>query len=288
MSAHARTMAAEPIRLQLLGWWSLTRDGHHIELAGREQRLTALVALRGSRPRVQLAGTLWPNTTEDHALASLRAAVLRTRRRAPGLLLVERTIIGISPKATVDVHELDRNLRWVTDVGDRVGHLRRATLTVLECEELLPGWYDDWVLYDRERLHQRRLRALEALASRALVRGELAMALDVARAATEIEPLAEAMRAVSIRARLDLGDRAGAIHEYDEYRRLLAHELGILPSPELAALVHHGPIDPQQETTGPDLVRGRGLGNPPRGPDAGHRAGPAVPEVRGRVRLPGW
>ncbi|PUB26881.1 DNA-binding SARP family transcriptional activator [Promicromonospora sp. AC04] len=259
-------MVAEPIRLRLLGWWSLTRDGHYIELGGREQRLTALLALRGPRPRVQLAGTLWPNTTEDRALASLRAAVLRTRRTAPGLLIVQRTIIGISPKATVDVHELDRNLRRVTDVGDRVGHLRRATLTVLECEELLPGWYDDWVLYERERLHQRRLRALEALASRALVCGEFAIALDVARAATEIEPLAETMRAVNIRARLDLGDRAGAIHEYDEYRRLLAHELGILPSAELFALVYHSPIRPRHEPTGPELARGRGLGNPPRGP----------------------
>ena len=69
-------------------------------------RLAALVALRGTRPRTHLAGTLWPDTTEERALSSLRASVLRLKRLAPGLAEASRWTVGLGRGVRVDAHRL--------------------------------------------------------------------------------------------------------------------------------------------------------------------------------------
>ncbi|RYP84268.1 transcriptional regulator [Nocardioides guangzhouensis] len=219
--------------LQLLGWWHLTRGRDALHLGGREQRLVSLLALRGPRPRVLVAATLWPDTREDRARASLRTAVKQTQEHAPGLLEADRTTIGLSRRVRVDVHDLDHAIDDA--IGSHVAEPARL-LTVLRCDELLPGWYDDWVLYERERLEQQKVRALEMLATAAYDGGDLVTAVDAAREAIRIEPLLDTMRSVLIRARLGLGDTSGAVHEFRLYRRYLAQELGIEPPPALAAL----------------------------------------------------
>ena len=81
--------------LALLGGWTLVVDGDTVALGGREQRLCALLALTGTRARAQVAGILWPDSTDTRALASLRRAVAQTHQRCPGLLAADRTSIGL-------------------------------------------------------------------------------------------------------------------------------------------------------------------------------------------------
>lgn len=219
--------------LQLLGWWHLSRAGVSVQLGGREQRLTALLALRGPRPRVLVASTLWPETREDRARASLRTAIKRTEQDVPGLLEADRWTVGLSRWVRVDVQAL---VRAMDTAPARQRQDPAGLLTLLECEELLPGWYDDWVLYEREKLEQRKIRALENLATTAYESGDWATALDAAHEASRREPLLDAMRSIVIRSRLSLGDVSGAVHEYRLYRRFLARELGIEPPAELASL----------------------------------------------------
>ena len=193
----------------------------------------SLLALWGRRPRVLVAATLWPDVREDRARASLRTAVRQTQEHAPGLLDADRTTIGLSRRVRVDVDDL------TTAIEDAIAHRvdePARLLPVLRSEELLPGWYDDWVLYERERLEQRKVRALEMLATAAFDRGDLVTAMDAAREASRIEPLLDTMRSMLIRTRLGMGDVSGAVQEYRLYRRYLAKELGIEPSPSLAAL----------------------------------------------------
>lgn len=232
--------------LQLLGWWRLWWCGRNIELGGREQRLVAFLGLRGTRPRLHVAATLWPDTSEDKALASLRAAVLRTHRRAPGLLEATRTMIGLHPDVHVDIADLVPSLGEGAVVGEPPTTGRNS---ILDCEELLPGWYDEWVLFAREQFEQRRLRALETMASRALAEGDCIAALEAARAASRIEPLLETARTITIQARLRLGDPAGALLEFHSYRQHLLEELGVAPSPRFSALLspvvqHRSVVEP--------------------------------------------
>jgi DNA-binding SARP family transcriptional activator len=247
--AQAIDHQPERIRLQLLGWWQLTRGRQTVELGGREQRLTALLALRGRRPRVLVAATLWPDTVEERARASLRTAIKRTQHDAPGVLVADRTTVGLSSDVEVDLVDLTRAIGMPNGRRRASGATR---LRLLEGEELLPGWYDDWVLYERERLQQKRLRALEALATACYEAGDLDTALRAAQEASRIEPLLDAMRSILIRARLALGDVAGALHEFQAYRRFLGQELGIEPAEELFALFN-GSLLPRQRQRGAAL-----------------------------------
>ena len=222
------------IDLQLFGWWNLQAEGRSVPLGHREQRLVALLALRGSRPRSHVAGVLWPDTTEARALASLRAAVLHVRRSVDDLLDAGQTMIGLCPQVHVDVSDLHR---CVDDIVHSVDVDPTRAMTLLEHAELLPGWYEDWVLFERERLQHARLRALEELAVKELERGQTALAVEAAELAIDIEPLRETAHLLAIRAHLAAGNRPGAIRAYQAYRYQLARELGIEPSPEVTAIV---------------------------------------------------
>jgi len=146
--------------LRLFGCWDLRVDGRAVELGGREQRLLALLALRGRRSRSYVAGTLWPDTTENRAQTSLRTAVLRSRRVVDGILDAGRTTVALAPGVRVDVHEMLR----VAEPRHAAVSDPDAITAMMAAGDLLPGWYDDWVIFERERLQHVRLRALESLA----------------------------------------------------------------------------------------------------------------------------
>jgi DNA-binding SARP family transcriptional activator len=57
--------------------------------------------------------------------------------------------------------------------------------------DLLPGWYEEWVIFERERLRQRLLHAMESLVRRLISHNRLADAVQVAVTAVGVEPLRE-------------------------------------------------------------------------------------------------
>ena len=136
--------------LRLLGGWQLVDNGAELRLSHREQRLIALLGLSGERARPHVAGLLWPDSTDERALASLRRAVMQTQHARPGLLHVGRAFVGLDPAIEVDVAEVRRaaGVSELPEADDEQSHL----LALLSGEELLPGWYDDWVLAERESL----------------------------------------------------------------------------------------------------------------------------------------
>jgi DNA-binding SARP family transcriptional activator len=228
-------------RLRLLGGWSLVVGGEPVALGGREQRLVALLALRGQRARAQVAGTLWPDSTDARALGSLRRAILQTQQRCPGLLRADRTSIALAPDVVVDLDDLRAGVARIGSTDSDP-----VPAVVLGAEELLPEWYDEWVAPERDRLHQQLARALQEAARQAMSRGQHTAAIEAATAATSIEPMLESASELVIRAHLGRGDRAGAVRELDRYRSVVAQELGIVPSPGLEALLDLPPVRPDR------------------------------------------
>jgi DNA-binding SARP family transcriptional activator len=238
--AFATAPAANPAwRLRLLDTWQLAQNGRHIDVPWRQQRLIAVLALQGQRPRTHVAGVLWPESNETRAMSSLRAAIWQVQQCLPGLLLEGRGPLGLRPDVRVDVHDLLSCLTGNGPTGTSsntdadAGH----ALTLLTHGDLLPGWYDDWVLFERERLQQLRLRALEGLADRLLGAGEVDLALAAALAAVAIEPFRESAHRALIRVHLALGNYVDALRVYDGFRQRLLQELGIPPSPQITTLV---------------------------------------------------
>ena len=69
--------------------------------------------------------------------------------------------LSLLDQVSVDVHLLKAWADRVIDGRVGPGDLRRMTLDA-DALDLLPGWYEDWTMLERERLRQRILHALEA------------------------------------------------------------------------------------------------------------------------------
>lgn len=243
MSAVARretrtalTASAGRASLSLLNAFELRCDGRLVNLPRSAQRLLAFVALH-EHPlqRVYVAGTLWIDATDDRAGASLRSSLWRLNR--PGHLLVEATSTHLRLAPDVDV-----DLRRALAVAHRLldGSADAADLDAGEevlCGELLPDWYDEWLLFERERFRQVSLHALEAVAERLVHAGEVARALEAALSAVRSEPLRESAHRVLIRVHLAEGNRIEALRQYELCRRLLRDRLGVEPSSQLDELL---------------------------------------------------
>jgi DNA-binding SARP family transcriptional activator len=226
----------EGAQLRLLGGFALIDHGMSVDVPNAGQRVLALLGVMGgSAHRSQLAGTLWPDQTERRALSNMRAAVWRLP--AVGRDVIERhgSVVKLGPQIDVDlvkVTSLACDLLDHRGVNDGV----RTGLELL-CRDLLPGMDEEWLVVPRERHRQRRLHALEALAQRDLEDGRALDAVDAALAAVASEPLRESAQLMVIRAHLAAGNRAAALDQYHQFKRLLATELCVEPSRELTELV---------------------------------------------------
>jgi DNA-binding SARP family transcriptional activator len=248
----AAPASAARARLRLLDGFEFESDGQRVELPVSTQRVVAFLAFH-ERPllRTYVAGCLWTDKSSERSYANLRSALWRLRR--PAAQLIECRDAHLSLAADVDV-----DLRRVMDVArSRLDGTDDASLdgdSVLLSGDLLPDWYDDWVVVERERLRQLRLHALEALCRNLTDAGRFGEAVDVGMAAVAAEPLRESAHHALVRAHLREGNTADAAREYVRYRDLVRGELGIEPSPRLTALLAEvidlGVIDSWTRRTG--------------------------------------
>ena len=103
--------------------------------------------------------------------------------------------------------------------------------------DLLLGWYDSWVLTERERLRLLCLRGYRRLMEHYAAVGDFENALTAGHAALRIEPLQELVQQRVIELYRASGQRAAAIRHYERLVELLRSELGIAPSRTTRALI---------------------------------------------------
>jgi DNA-binding SARP family transcriptional activator len=200
------------------------------------QRVVAHLSLSRRSARTAIAGTLWPNVAEDHAHGSLRSALWRVHKIAPGLIHVCGDTLSLAEEVQVDVRELAAWAARVSDPGTCIDDISATDVRLRG--ELLPGWYDDWVLLERERLRQLRMHALEALADRLAAARRYGEAVQAAYAAVGAEPLRESAHRTVIRVHLAEGNFGEAARAYDAFRTMLADELGVAPTRQMSDLVY--------------------------------------------------
>jgi DNA-binding SARP family transcriptional activator len=232
--ARAGSATVEPMHLALFGGWFLDLAGRSVDLPIAAQRLIAYVALHRGPTRAQVAGTLWAEASELHANGSLRSTLWRVNKARAQLIHDIGGALWLGDHVTVDVTEFSRHARQLIDTASTAEAL---AMSAARGGELLPGWYDDWVVFERERLRQLRLHALDVLAGALCERARYAEALDVALDALSCEPLRESAHRMVVRIHLAEGNAAEALRAYRECRQLLADELGIAPSPALRHLL---------------------------------------------------
>lgn len=222
-------------QLRLLQSWQLRRDTDVVHVAARQQRLITALAITGPRPRSYLVGLLWPDKAEARALESLRVSVHLVSRQLPGLLVNDGAVLSLSSRVEVDLHRVRAGIRALAQPG--LNGNMAACLPLLRDAELLPGWYEDWVLFEQGRLSQERLHAYNIIARESLAHGDYETASEAAEAALEVEPLYESAVGLLIQAESRQGNAVAALRAFEKYRARLKEELGLTPSDTIFRLV---------------------------------------------------
>jgi WD40 repeat protein/class 3 adenylate cyclase len=143
------------LQIRLLGQFDLQLDKKRITIPTRlGQSLLAYLALTAGTQhrREKLAGTFWPDTTDENARRNLRQELWRIRKalsvqqnEGVDFLAADEFTISFDPSSeywldVAQVEKLDSDLESLS-----------RNLSFYQ-GELLPGFYEDWVLFERERL----------------------------------------------------------------------------------------------------------------------------------------
>jgi DNA-binding SARP family transcriptional activator len=161
----------------------------------------------------------------------------RVKRTVPGMIRSDAVGISLAPSVVVDSREQEAFATSLLNGRGEDPQWIRSGLPALQRVELLPGWYDDWVFFERERMSQLRLHALERAARIFTRHRELDTALELALEAVRAEPLRESAHAVLMTVYIAEGNVRDAVHQYDVFSELLWRELGLVPSQALARML---------------------------------------------------
>jgi DNA-binding SARP family transcriptional activator/DNA-binding HxlR family transcriptional regulator len=240
LGAAETALPALVIEITLLGAFSVRVGGKVIgELAVGSQRLLVFLALHHRAvTRIAMAGRMWPEATDERAGISLRSALARLDTQTREAILSASAGLSLLDTVVVDLRAAQALARRLLRPGGSrdPADLSAEALAVLS-SEVLPDWYDDWVLAEAEEWRQLRMNALEAQSTQLAELGRLADAAGSARAAMKVEPLRESANASLIRVHLAEGNQSEALRVYERYAALLDEVLGLKPTPMISDLL---------------------------------------------------
>jgi WD40 repeat protein/DNA-binding SARP family transcriptional activator len=230
------------LELRLLGQFDVRVDGAPVVLPSRNaQSLLAFLAVSAgtAHRRERLAALLWPETEENNACSYLRHALWRIRRGLEASL-PDNTQYLLADDLTVAFNA--RSPYWLDAAQiERAASDGATTELLLErleayAGELLPGFDDEWVVRERERLEAVFDRQMDRLLERLVVDQRWVDVLESAERWIAVGHVPEpAFRALMI-AHSERGDRARVATIYRRCREALFEELGAQPSDKTRAL----------------------------------------------------
>jgi predicted ATPase/DNA-binding SARP family transcriptional activator len=247
-------------RIEMLGGLRAVQ-GVRVITRFRTQKTAALLAYlafhlrrgHGSATRDCLIELLWPEADLEAGRHSLSMALSWLRRllegpgQLPGTVLItDRASVRLNPKVvSTDLAEFEAALHAASAAGSEVerreGLARAASLYH---GELLPGFYESWVLGQREWLAETYFQALGRLVSLLEQAGDLPRALEYARQGVLADPLREEARRDLMRLLAATGQPEAALRQYQALERLLKAELDAQPSGATRALARQIEADP--------------------------------------------
>ncbi|WP_327181745.1 AfsR/SARP family transcriptional regulator [Streptomyces sp. NBC_01334] len=240
-------------RFEVLGPVRVWREERELDPGFPQQRaLLALLLAHAGRsvPTSEIVDVLWAERPPASALNVVRRYVGALRRllepglppRAPGRRLLRRTGGYLLEAATDEVDLL--RFRELTRQGKRAAATGRAETAARQFVLALGEWrgpvamgipasareHVQFTAVQRELLETARLAA-----DAALLCGHAEQALPALRRAAAHDPLDESLHARLVLVLAACGLQAEALGAYEDVRRRLARDLGLIPGTELAA-----------------------------------------------------
>lgn len=215
----------------MLGRYEVQLDGEPVEIASRPARtLLAYLAvtLDTQHPRERLAGLFWPDSSEQRARKNLRQTLWRLQNAiGDAVLQVDAASVGLpsGPALWLDIAALEE--AGEQDLEAAVSAYRG---------ELLPGFYEPWVLLERDRIDAVYDRKMKRLVDQKLGDQNWAEAIEWAEAWIANGRIPEAGYRALITAFAASGERSKAEEAYRRCVEALREEIGVEPSDETREL----------------------------------------------------
>jgi DNA-binding SARP family transcriptional activator len=151
-----------PLLVRLLDGFGLDIGHHAVVLPVHAQRVLAFLALSRlfgtAQRRTALAERLWCEGSHERAQASPRTEIWRIRQADGGLVDAGRQHVHLGKRVEVDVEQsLGQAQRLLAEDGNLAP--TDATTAGLTAD-LSPDSEEDWLMVERERVHQIRIQAL--------------------------------------------------------------------------------------------------------------------------------
>jgi DNA-binding SARP family transcriptional activator len=211
----------------------------------KSQELFCYLLLCRNRPhsRELLASLLWADHSTSQSKSYLRKALWQLQSNLDPLvnqcdvrpLVIEPEWIQLDVLTGLwlDVAVLEEAFSGVQGVPGRLLSIDEAQVLKNAVElyqgDLLEGWYQEWCLHERERLHQILLCILDKLMSYCEANQEYEAGLAYGLRVLHCDRAREYTHRHLMRLRYLAGDRTGALHQYEQCAATLAEELGIEP-----------------------------------------------------------
>lgn len=224
------------LEIRMLGQYSIQRGGIPVEVQSRPaQALLAYLSVNANTPirREKLAGMFWPETSDSDARRNLRVVLHGLRRdlqddgrKGGQFIQSDRQTIALdtSNDCWIDTLELE-TLQRQTKNTDRL-----TEQLPIYAGELLPGFYDNWVVLERERYRAIFEDCIFKLIEDLLAAGQHREVIEWGERWIALGQVPEpAYRAIML-AHYACGDIASAASTYRRCVQALRQELGVQPS----------------------------------------------------------
>lgn len=224
------------VHLNLIGGFELSVGDVLVDVADPARRLLAFLALhRMAQPRALVAGSLWPDKPEARALANLRSALWAVNGdgqepavESSGGCLRLRASVEVDVNVVKDegLSMIERSRAGLEAMGPALVESRLAASRGFLFDDLLPGWYDDWVLLERERFAELQVHVLDVLVPALTAAGNHWLAIHLALRLVALDPLRERSQLALIRAYLTEGSFGRAKRQHRAFEELMQCSLG--------------------------------------------------------------
>jgi DNA-binding SARP family transcriptional activator len=223
------------LKIHLLGHFKVMKDEEPIEIPSRpaQSLLAYLVMSAGTvHRREKLAGLLWPEANESNARSNLRGALWRLRKAVGNeYFIADKISVAFDDSST---YWLD-----VTTLAGEDGQ-EQATEELLKDisiygGELLPGFYEDWVILERERYRALFDKKVQFLLDRLVEEKRWSEVLEWGERWIAMGHAPEPAYRALMFAYCGLGDIASMANAYQRCVKTLKDELGVEPSGETKA-----------------------------------------------------
>lgn len=219
------------------------------------QELFSYLLLHRTRPhrREALTTLLWPDVPDVQSKRYLRKTVWQlqsalaqlTPPGAPPILHADPDWLQVNGEADVwlDVAQFECAYRLAEDTAGEEMEPTTAARVEAAVElyrgDLLEGWYQEWVLFERERLERMYLSLLDKLISHCAAHGRYEAGISYGMRALRHDPARERTHRRLMRLHALAGNRSEALHQYAVCVDTLRRELDVAPSERTNALYHN-------------------------------------------------